>query len=366
MNVNLSTPFRRFRFAQHLAGRLAITALLVSAASAGLTYPAAAQARASDATKWEVPRTVDGHPDLQGSWTNATLTPLQRPSGWEPVLTWEKVAEIETGQAELVAQTNEASDPGRAPPPAGGTNPICIDSGTSCYNEVYRDPGDRVAVVNGEPRSSLLTFPANGRVPALTDEARRRNAAAREITAQFGQYDHPELRPNAERCLVSFGSSAGPPMLPNYWYNNNYTIVQNTDYVMIMAEMVHDVRIIRLGESDPISEDLRPWFGDSRGWYEGNTLVVETTNINADQSFSGASPSGERKVIERFTRVDQETVLYEFTIDDPTIYTGVWGGQVPFKQLDGLVYEYACHEGNYAIAGVLSGARWEEKNGGGR
>ncbi len=155
-------------------------------------------------------------------------------------------------------------------------------------------------------------------------------------------------------------------MLPNYWYNNNYTIVQNADYVMIMAEMVHDVRIIRLGEPDPISEDLRPWFGDSRGWYEGNTLVVETTNIHADQSFSGASPSGERKVIERFTRVDQETVLYEFTIDDPTIYTGVWGGQVPFKQLDGLVYEYACHEGNYAIAGVLSGARWEEKNGGGR
>ena len=366
MTADLSKSLRFSHSWQPIVNRFTIAVLTLSLVVAALPELVSAQARAASTTEWEAPRTVDGHPDLQGSWTNATLTPLQRPSGWEPVITWAKVAEIETGQAELVARTNEASDPDRAPPPAGGTNPICIDSGTSCYNEVYRDPGDRVAVVNGEPRSSLLTVPANGRVPALTDEARRRNAAAREFTAQFGQYDHPELRPNAERCLVSFGSSAGPPMLPNYWYNNNYTIVQNADYVMIMAEMVHDVRIIRLGEPDPVSDDLRPWFGDSRGWYEGNTLVVETTNINPDQSFSGASPSGERKVIERFTRVDQETVLYEFTIDDPTIYTGVWGGQIPFKQLDGLVYEYACHEGNYAIAGVLQGARWEEKNGGGR
>jgi len=282
------------------------------------------------------------------------------------VLTWDKVTEIETGQAELVARTNAASDPDRAPPPAGGTDPICIDSGTSCYNEVYRAPGDKVAIVNGEPRSSLVMSPTDGRIPSLTDGARQRMIDRVKFRSQFSQYDHPELRPNAERCLVSFGSSAGPPMLPNYWYNNNYTIVQNAHYVMIMAEMVHDVRIIRLSDPEALGEELRPWFGDSRGWYEGNTLVVETTNINSDQEFLGIHPSADRKVTERFTRVDDETMLYEFTIDDPSTYTSAWSGQVPFKTLGDRVYEYACHEGNYAIAGVLSGARYEERAEAGR
>ena len=344
----------------------AIAAIALLACTAVLVCPAVAQTHASDAGDWEAPRTVHGHPDLQGNWTNATLTPLQRPEGWAPVLTWDKVSELETGQAELVALTNAPSDPDRAPPPAGGTNPICIDSGTSCYNEVYRDPGDRVAIVSGEPRSSLVMNPSDGRVPQMTSEARQRIADEKALRSQFGPYDHPELRPNAERCLVSFGSSAGPPMLPNYWYNNNYTIVQNADYVMIMAEMVHDVRIIRLGEADPLRADLRPWFGDSRGWYEGNTLVVETTNINSDQQFLGAGPSADRKVTERFTRVDDETLLYEFTIDDPSTYESAWGGQIPFKVLDGQIYEYACHEGNYALAGVLSGARYQERTEGGR
>ena len=345
------------------AATITITVLMFAAV---LARPAVAQTQTADSGNWEVPRTVHGHPDLQGNWTNATLTPLQRPAGWEPVLTWDKVTEIETGQAELVARTNTASDPDRGPPPAGGTDPICIDSGTSCYNEIYRAPGDKVAVVNGEPRSSLVMSPADGRVPALTDEARRRMADQVAVRSQFGPYDHPELRPNAERCLVSFGSSAGPPMLPNYWYNNNYTIVQNADYVMIMAEMVHDVRIIRLSETEAPRGNLRPWFGDSRGWYEGNTLVVETTNINSDQEFLGAGPSADRKVTERFTRVDEETMLYEFTIDDPSTYTSAWSGQVPFKILDDRVYEYACHEGNYAIAGVLSGARYQERAEAGR
>ena len=208
--------------------------------------------------------------------------------------------------------------------------------------------------------------PADGRIPQLTDEARKRMADRTALRSQFGPYDHPELRPNAERCLVSFGSSAGPPMLPNYWYNNNYTIVQNADYVMIMAEMVHDVRIIRLGEPTSMPEHIRPWFGDSWGRWEGNTLVVETTHLNPDHWFNGAPPSEERKVIERFTRVAEGTILYEFTIDDPTTYTGVWGGEIPFQRLDDQVLEYACHEGNYALSNVLSGARYQERTEGRR
>ena len=214
--------------------------------------------------------------------------------------------------------------------------------------------------MNGEPRSSLVTNPPDGRVPELTPEARLRLEEYRARRSQFGDFDHPELRPLGERCLVSFGSSAGPPMLPNYWYNNNYTIVQNADYVMIMTEMVHDVRIIRLGQAKSLPRNLRPWFGDSWGRWEGNTLVVQTTNLKPEHRFRGVPPSEDRKVTERFTRVDDETILYEFTIDDPTTYTSSWGGQIPFKRFDNRLYEYACHEGNYALSNVLSGARYQE------
>ena len=321
--------------------------------------PAAMQAQTPE-SDWEVPRTSFGHPDLQGNWSNATLTPLIRRTGDPEVLTWEQVEAIESGAAEAVAEAiNEPSDPDRPLPP-GGNNPVCIDSGTTCYNEVYRDPGDRVAVVWGEPRSSILTRP-DGRVPALTPEARAILAEMNSANRGFGPYDHPEVRPLAERCIVSFGSNAGPPMLPNYWYNNNYTIVQTPDHVMILAEMVHDVRVIRLDDGPSPPGDLRPWFGESRGHWEGETLVVETRNLNPDHWFMGAPPSEARTVTERFTRVDDETILYEFTIDDPLTYQEPWGGEIPFKPLDGELYEYACHEGNYAIANVLQGARYQER-----
>lgn len=308
---------------------------------------------------WEPPKTSWGHPDLQGNWTNATLTPLTRSAGQAAVLTPEEVARIESGQAALVEDRAAPSDPNRALPP-GGDNPVCIDSGTTCYNEVYRDPGERVAVVRGEPRASLVTHPADGRVPPFTPQAQRLIAEMRQRSSQFSEFDHPELRPLAERCIVSFGSSAGPPMLPNYWYNNNYTIVQNQDHVLIMAEMVHDVRIVRLGDPQHLPANVRPWFGDSWGRWEGNTLVVETTNINPDHGFRGVPFSQSGKVIERFTRIDPETIIYEFTIDDPEVYTAAWGGEVPFRALNDLVYEYSCHEGNYALEGVLRGARFQE------
>ncbi|MBM4183384.1 MAG: hypothetical protein FJ207_04060 [Gemmatimonadetes bacterium] len=332
---------------------------LFTAAAAALVMSAASVH--AQAAGWQAPRTAWGHPDLQGNWSNATLTPLTRPAGQEPVLTQDEVHRIEAGQAQLVEDRAAPSDPNRALPP-GGDNPVCIDSGTTCYNEVYRDPGERVAVVRGEPRASLVTFPPDGRVPAFTPHAQQIIAEMRQQSRRFGEYDHPELRPLAERCIVSFGSSAGPPMLPNYWYNNNYTIVQNQDHVMIMAEMVHDVRIIRLGEPNRLPEGVTPWFGDSWGRWEGNTLVVETTNMNPDFGFRGVPYSPNAKVTERFTRTDEETIIYGFTIDDPEIYTMPWGGEVPFRALHDLVYEYSCHEGNYALEGVLRGARFQESS----
>jgi len=333
--------------------------LCIAIAAVGLPSLAAAQAQARDAGQWVVPRTPEGHPDLQGNWSNATITPLTRREGQSAVLTWDEVATLEGRAAGRLDRLSQPSDPDRAPPEiggrVGGSDGL---GGDLSYNGVYLDRGDRVAVVNGEPRSSLLTNPPDGRRPARTPEAIERAAERRASRPQFGPYDNPENRPLAERCIVSFGSNAGPPMLPNGFYNNNYTIVQTADYVMIHTEMVHDTRIIRLGEPDPLPEGVRPWFGDSWGRWEGDALVVETTNLNLQQSYS--SPGA--KVIERFTRADEETLLYEFTIDDPS-YTQPWGGQVPFRRLDQLVYEYSCHEGNYALTNILSGARYQEAQG---
>ena len=211
------------------------------------------------------------------------------------------------------------------------------------YNEVYWDRGSRVAIVDGEPRSSLVTHPANGRRPALTPEGERRVAAYRALRDQFGEYDHPEVRSLGERCIMSFGSSAGPPMIPNTAYNNNYTFVQTADHILIMSEMVHDARIIRIGDGPRLPPQVRPWMGDSWGRWEGDTLVVETTNFNPLQTFRRIPPSEHLKVTERFTRVDEETILYEFTVDDPTTYSEPWGGEIPFKPLNDRLYEYACH-----------------------
>jgi len=325
----------------------------------------AAQEPTSDGQQWVMPRTPDGHPDLQGNWSNATITPFGRRSGVGPVLTPDEVAEIEGRREEYIEEFTAASDPNREAPAVGGvrTGDFAFDAasgGTGGYNYVYIDGGDRVAIYNGESRSSLVTNPADGRIPSLTPEARERRAERSAFNRQFGSYDNPENRPLSDRCLMSFGSNAGPPMLPNYFYNNNYTIVQTPDHVMIMTEMVHDVRIIRMGERVPLPEHVRPWMGDSWGHWEGDTLVIETTNLHPLQRFNG-NPSDNLKVIERLTRVDQSTINYEFTIIDPETYTAEWGGEVPMKALEGLIYEYACHEGNYALSGILSGARYEER-----
>ena len=324
--------------------------LCLAIAVAGLVSPAAAQQRLKP--PWVMPRTPDGHPDLQGNWNNETLTPLERPEGQGPILTPDEVEMIEGRRLDQVIDGSQASDPERGPAPVTGR------IGRS-YNEIYYNRGERVAIVNGEPRSSQLTKPSNGRRPPLTPEAQRLQEKRAEFRSQFGGADHPELRTPAERCLVFF-ENVGPPMLPNPFYNNNYTIVQTADYVVIMSEMVHDTRIIRLGQPDPLPDHIRPWMGDSWGRWEGEVLVVETTNFHPLHTFRRTPPSAELKVIERFTRVDEETILYEFTVDDPKTYTQPWGGEFPFRKVDDLLYEYACHEGNYGLANILTSARYLE------
>ena len=327
-------------------------------ATDGLVTSAAAQSRAS-AGDWVVPRTPDGHPDLQGTWTNVTITPFERSEEQEsPILTFEEVQRRQDGEVARVIRRAQASDPDRTAPPVGG---LAASGSVGGYNNVYIDRGTRIAIVNGEYRSSLITRPSNGRRPALTPEGEKRMEEARAFRDQFEQYDHPELRPLGERCIMSFGSSAGPPMIPNNFYNNNYIFVQTADHILIMSEMVHDARVIRIGSGPRLPPHIRPWMGDSWGRWEGDVLVVETTNLNPLQTFRRIPPTEHLKVTERFTRVDEETILYEFTVDDPTTYSEPWGGEIPFKPLNDKVYEYACHEGNYALSGILGGERYQER-----
>ena len=326
-----------------------LIALLCATVAPGVVSTVAAQNRGPDA-EWEIPRTPDGRPDLQGTWTNQSLTPIQRGRNQESlVYTPEQVAQIEQGYVDRFIRGSQPSDPDRPAPPTG--------QGVGTYNNIYFETGNRVSVVNGEPRTSLITVPSNGRIPALTPEAQARRAERRESRSQFAQYDHPEMRPLAERCLTSYGSPAGPPMLPNGGYNSNYIIVQTPDYVMIMTEMVHDTRIIRMGDGPRLPAHIRPWMGDSWGHWEGDVLVVETSNIHPLQPYSSA----DMKVTERFSRMHEEAILYEFTVDDPSTYTESWGGQIPMMAMHDQIYEYACQEGNYSLESVLSGARYQER-----
>ena len=307
------------------------------------------------------PRTSDGRPDLEGTWTNASLTRLERPAEYanRAALTPREVSTLESKNRELVALGNKPTDPKATvkdlPADCSGGR------GNNCnYNAAWTDPGTTVMRVHGEPRSSFITFPGNGRLPAYTPEAIANGAAVRRygppLPAGLSQNDNPETRALGERCLTSFGYSAGPVMLP-LLYNNTYHIVQGQDTVAIVVEMVHDVRIIRLNAPHR-SDGLRPWFGDSIGHYEGDTLIVETTNFPQSQTFMGSWQN--LKVTERFTRTSGDRVLYQFKVEDPSVWVQAWGGEYEFSRAGGMLYEYACHEGNYALVDILAGARAEE------
>ncbi|MEX2468162.1 MAG: hypothetical protein WD396_00260 [Pseudohongiellaceae bacterium] len=302
------------------------------------------------------PRTAFGAPDLQGTWSIATQTDLERAERYAGrlVLSEEEALRIEARVQAMYQAADQPSDPDRDAPDAG--------RGVGGYNTFWMDPGERLAVVNGEIRTSILVDPEDGRLP-YSEQGRANYAAA--MTRRNG-YDGPEVRPLGERCVVGFGSTGGPPKLP-VLYNNVTEIVQTEDYVVLLAEMNHDARIIRLNED--FKDALRgQWMGDSIGYYEGDTLVVETTNFHPQQSLRSSLDhrfygSQQMHVTERFTRVADETILYQFTVDDPENYSQPWSGELPMNATDEHVYEYACHEGNYALPGILAGARRADAEG---
>jgi hypothetical protein len=319
----------RFR----IAGYVLASLLLAAVFAAGQTPKPAAKT-------WTPPHTPDGQPDLEGIWTSATLTPLERPAdlAGKPTLTEKEAAEYEK---QLQKQNNRDRRDGSADADLG-----------RAYNEFWYDRGNKVV---GTRRTSLIVDPPDGLIPPLTPEAQKRAEAVREH-ARLHAFDGPEDRPLAERCLS--WATAGPPMLPSA-YNNNYHIIQTPGYVTILSEMIHDVRIIPLDGRPHLGGTIRQWMGDARGHWEGNTLVVDTVDFNGKAPFRGSDQK--MHLVKRFTRVDRDTMLYEFTVDDPTTFTKPWTAQIPMTKTEGPIYEYACQEGNYALRGVLAGARAEEK-----
>jgi hypothetical protein len=332
---------------------MAGAAMSLLAASSALAAPSAAASAAAAPGAYKVPLNAYGQPDLEGTWTNATLTVLERPKeyGNRKVMTDEEVKKVEGEDAKLMADGNKPTDPKvkttELPHECGRGF-----SGAGCgYNSAWIDPGSTVMRVNGEPRSSFITDPPDGHFPPTKPGVVVPNMYVR---AHYGE--NPENQTLGERCLTSFGYSAGPVMLP-LLYNNNYEIAQSKDTVAIVVEMVHDVRIIHIGAKHR-TDGARPWMGDSIGWYEGPTLVVETTNFPEATSLHGAWK--ELKVTEHFTRVGPHRVLYQFTVADPTVWDRPWSGEYEFSSSKGRIFEYACHEGNYALEGILSGARADE------
>ena len=320
----------------------------------------------------DIPRTPSGDPDLTGTYDVATLTPLERPEEYadKAYLSVTEADAIRTKRANDSAAANALSNPDRKAPPSGGDGSPGAAGNVGGYNEFWLDFGDEAATLDGRVPTSIITHPANGRQPERTAAGEARMASFRLLfkentgsawwlgEAGPGPYDDMEMRPNAERCLLSFGSTSGPPMLPS-GYNNLKRIVQTDTHVMILAEMIHDARIIRLA-SEHAPDHVRAWMGDSVGHWEGDTLVVDTTNFGHKPALLGASP--ELHVIERFTMTQSGDLKYEFTVDDPQAWAGSWGGEYPWPATSNKLYEYACHEGNYALGNIMRGARMLERD----
>ena len=319
----------------------------------------------------QIRRLADGHPDLQGTYDLATLTPIERPAGAKVILTAEESERLERQVAGAKERGDRPIDGNRSAPPKGGDGSKGPAGNVGGYNSFWLDPGSSYTVVNGQKRTSLVVDPADGRVPAYTPAARQRLAGflaaltsdAVEssdpgLETASGAYDDPERRPLGERCLLGFASTSGPPVLPTYFYNNLHQIVQTKDTVIILTEMVHDARIVRMN-AQHLPATMRRWLGDSVGHWEGDTLVVDTTNFTNKTRFRGATDN--LHVVERFTRTDARTLLYRFTIEDPASWARPWTGEYSWPATDQLIYEYACHEANYALGGILSGARVRER-----
>jgi len=328
-----------------MANRVEITITVLSflslgasgAAGQGLTVtakpaPAAATAGASL-------RTSNGQPDFTGYWTNHTVTPLERPKDLadKAYFTPEEAAAYEKRQLAVP----EATGPGTY--------------ADVHYNMAQFGLEKSQSKLAANIRTSLITDPPDGRIPPMTPDARKRNAD-RAALNKGHEFDGPENRTLGEQCIL--WPNEGPPMTPA-GYNSNLEIVQGQGYVAVMQEMIHDARMIPTDNTPHLPSAIRQWMGDSRGHWEGDTLVVDTTNFTDRTAFRG---SGEKlHVVERFHRVDADTILYQFTVDDPSTWTRPWTAEIPMTRIQGPVFEYACHEGNYGMANNLSGARAEEK-----
>jgi hypothetical protein len=287
---------------------------------------------------WTPPRTPDGKPDLQGVWNNATLTPLERDAAYagKPVLNEKDAADFEKAVLRDVD--------------ADRRDGAAVADVNRAYNEFWRDRGR----ITPDRRTSLIIDPPDGRIPPLTPAAQKL-VAERAAQSRGHEFDGPENRSLAERCIAV--PNAGPPMMPAN-YNANYQIVQATGYVALLSEQIHDVRIIPTDGRPHLPQNVRQLLGDSRGHWDGNTLIVETTNFTDRTSVRG---SGEHMhLTERFTRTGADMMTYEFTVDDPETFTRPWTARIPMTRAKGPLFEYACHEGNYGLEGSLAGARAEE------
>jgi hypothetical protein len=341
---------------------MAVIAIVTSgiATAAGQSKPAATGAPFSL-------RAPDGKPSLQGNWDFRTITPLERPAGQadRKVLSEAEAATIEK-EAEARKALQAAPSEVRTQPRAPGGGGAAVGA----YNDFWLDFGTNVV---GDRRTSLIVDPPDGRIPATVPGATRQLGSLVDdlplqrpirILDAGARADGPEDRGLAERCILGF--NAGPPMMPSA-YNNHMLLIQNSDYVVILNEMVHDARIIPLDGRPHLPGTIRQWMGDSRGRWEGDTLVVTTTNFTdktASFAHSGVVALGTGTTLtltERFRRPDRDTLLYEFTVNDPTTFTRPFTAVIPMRRSDQPVYEYACHEGNYGMTSILSGMRAEEK-----
>ena len=309
----------------------------VVAPRAGVVAPRAGEG----ARPYSPPRTPDGQPDFQGFWTNSTYTPLERPNGvTKELYTLDEAAAAEKRAAEREAEQTEP----------GTTADVHYD-----FSQFGLDRSQ--STVARSLRTSLIVDPPDGKIPPMNATGQKRTAeraAARK--AMGGNYDAVENMAIGSRCIIMAG--AGPPMM-NAGYNSNYQIVQAPGYVMILTEMIHDVRIIALDGRSAPPAGLRQWTGVSRGRWDGNTLVVESTNFNGKNPFRNASD--QMKVTERFTRVSESEVTYRFTVEDPATWDRPWTAEAPMAKTVGPIFEFACHETNYGVANILAGARADEK-----
>ena len=333
-------------------GVMGMVFLLAPVSAAAQGGPPNAKATAGTAgtapRTWTPPRTADGRPDLQGVWTNNTVTPLERPKdlAGKEFYTEAELKDLAKHERERLSEIEEEGQPAANHSGVEGAAPDDVHYDFSQFGL------DRAqAKLAWNRRTSIIVGP-EGTVPPLTPEARKRLADMR-AKAKGHEFDGPESLTLGARCIARLNVA---PLLPSA-YNSNLQIVQGAGYVAIEAEMIHDVRLIPTDGRAHISKNIRQWYGDSVGHWEGNTLVIDTTNFTDQSPFKGAE---NLHMIERLTRVDEDTILYQFTVEDPGMWTQPWSGELPITKIDGQLYEYACHEANYPLANTLRGARVAE------